>query len=44
MMFPSRDILNRVREEYPAGTRVEHIRMYDFRAPPVGTKRNYGIQ
>lgn len=38
MMFPSRDIVNRVREEYPAGTRVEHIRMYDFQAPPVGTK------
>ena len=38
MMFPSRDIVNCVREEYPAGTRVEHIRMYDFLAPPGGTK------
>lgn len=38
MMFPSRDIVNRVREEYPAGTRVELIKMDDFQAPPIGTK------
>lgn len=38
MMFPSRDIVNRVREEYPAGTRVELVRMDDFQAPPIGTK------
>ena len=38
MMFPSRDIVNCVREEYPEGTRVELIRMDDFQAPPVGTK------
>ena len=37
-MFPSRDIVNCVREEYPEGTRVELIRMYDFQAPPIGTK------
>ena len=37
MMFPSRDIVNRVREEYPAGTRVELVRMDDFQAPPIGT-------
>ena len=24
-MFPSRDIVNRVRAEYPAGTRVELV-------------------
>ena len=38
MMIPSRDIVYRVREEYPAGTRVELIRMDDFKAPPIGTK------
>ena len=38
MMFPSREIVNRVRVEYPAGTRVELIHMDDFQAPPSGTK------
>lgn len=38
MMFPSRDIVNSIREEYPAGTRVELVRMDDFQAPPIGTK------
>ena len=37
-MFPSRDIVNSIREEYPAGTRVELVRMDDFQAPPIGTK------
>jgi len=37
-MFPSREIVNRVREEYPKGTRVELIRMDDFQAPPIGTQ------
>lgn len=30
--------LNRLREEYPAGTRVELVRMDDVQAPPAGTK------
>lgn len=38
MMFPSREIVDRVRAEYPAGTRVELIHMDDFQAPPIGTK------
>ena len=37
-MFPSREIVNRVREEYPEGTRVELVRMDDCQAPPIGTK------
>lgn len=37
-MFPSREIVNRVREEYPEGTRVELMRMDDCQAPPIGTK------
>ena len=38
MMFPSRDIVNSIREAYPAGTRVALVRMDDFQAPPIGTK------
>jgi len=38
MFFPSRDIVERVKKEYPAGTRVELVRMDDFQAPPIGTK------
>ena len=37
-MFPSREIVKRVREEYPEGTRVELVRMDDCQAPPIGTK------
>lgn len=37
-MFPSREIVHQVRAEYPAGTRVELVRMDDFQAPPIGTK------
>ena len=38
MKFPSREIVERVRREYPAGTRVELVRMIDEQAPPIGTK------
>jgi hypothetical protein len=38
MNFPSRDIVERVRQEYPIGARVELIRMDDIQAPPIGTK------
>ena len=38
MKFPSREIVERIRREYPAGTRVELVRMDDVQAPPVGTK------
>lgn len=38
MKFPSREIVERVRREYPAGTRVELMRMDDAQAPPIGTK------
>ena len=37
MRFPSRETVERVRQEYPAGTRVELLRMEDVQAPPVGT-------
>lgn len=38
MRFPSREIVEKVRSEYPAGTRVELVRMNDIQAPPIGTK------
>ena len=38
MKFPSREIVERIRREYPAGTRVELVQMGDAQAPPVGTK------
>ena len=38
MRFPSKETVERVRSEYPAGTRVELVRMDDAQAPPVGTR------
>ena len=38
MKFPSREIVESIRREYPAGTRVELVQMDDVQAPPVGTK------
>ena len=38
MFFQSRDIVEKVRKEYPIGTRVELVRMDDFQAHPIGTK------
>lgn len=37
MRFPSKEIAERIRREYPAGTRVELARMDDPQAPPIGT-------
>jgi len=37
MRFPSRETVERVRRDYPAGTRVELLRMEDVQAPPIGT-------
>ena len=37
MKFPSREIVESIRQEYPAGTRVELVRMDDPQAPPIGT-------
>ena len=37
MKFPSREIVERICREYPAGTRVELVRMDDPQAPPIGT-------
>jgi hypothetical protein len=36
--FPSREIVERIRKQYPVGCQVELVRMDDFQAPPIGTK------
>ena len=38
MRFPSKEIVERVRRQYPAGCRVELTHMDDVQAPPIGTK------
>lgn len=37
MIFPDEKTVERVRNEFPAGTRVRLLRMEDVQAPPVGT-------
>lgn len=36
--FPSKEAVERLRKEYPEGTRVILRRMDDIQAPPLGTK------
>ena len=36
-MFVKREIVERLRTQYPVGTRVELVRMNDEQAPPIGT-------
>lgn len=36
--FPSREIVECLRKRYPAGCRVELVKMDDPQAPPIGTK------
>ena len=36
--FPSRETVERVRRQYPSGTRVELVQMDDLQAPPAGTR------
>ena len=38
MKLPNKEALARLREKYPAGTRVELLHMDDAQAPPVGMK------
>lgn len=37
-MFIRKEILEKLRKQYPPGTRVELIRMGDIQAPPMGTQ------
>ena len=36
MRFPNKDTVERIRRDYPAGTRVELVRMDDAQAPSAG--------
>jgi len=38
MNFPSKETVEGIRKSYPAGCRVELIRMDDTQAPPIGIK------
>lgn len=38
MKFPSKEIVENIRKEYPVGTRVQLVQMDDMQAPPIGTK------
>lgn len=38
MMFPKKEIVERIRKEYSKGTRVMLVNMDDTQAPPLGTK------
>lgn len=38
MKFPDRETVERVRREYPAGTKVAIVHMDDCQAPPAGTE------
>ena len=38
MMFPKQEIVEKIRKEYPKGTRVMLVNIDDTQAPPLGTK------
>nr|DAE04890.1 MAG TPA: protein of unknown function (DUF4314) [Siphoviridae sp. ctPxx43]DAE10267.1 MAG TPA: protein of unknown function (DUF4314) [Siphoviridae sp. ct0yh16] len=38
MRFPNKETVERVRSQYPVGTRVELVEMDDAQAPPIGTQ------
>ena len=38
MMFQKKEIVEKIRKEYPKGTRVRLIKMDDMQAPPLGTE------
>ena len=37
MKFPNKAVVEQIRSQYPAGTRVELVQMDDAQAPPAGT-------
>lgn len=38
MTFPSKETVQQVKNNYPAGTKVKLVKMDDPCAPPIGTK------
>ena len=44
MRFPNKEVVERIRRQFPVGCRVELLRMDDVQAPPIGTKGTvYGV-
>lgn len=44
MKFVKKEIIEKLRQEYPSGTRVELLKMDDEQAPPIGTLGTvYGV-
>lgn len=44
MRFPSKEQIDAIKKQYPAGTRVELVYMDDVQAPPIGTQGTvYGV-
>lgn len=37
MIFPSMEVVERIKARYPVGTRVKLVQMDDPQAPPIGT-------
>ena len=37
MIFVSKRVIEKLRKEYPAGTRIKLVSMDDAQAPPIGT-------
>ena len=42
MRFPNKETVDRIRREYPVGTRVVLVKMDDAQAPPIGTEVTVG--
>lgn len=38
MGFPNKEIVEKLKKEFPKGTRVQLVEMNDVQAPPIGTK------
>lgn len=38
MKFPNKETVDQVRRQFPAGCRVELLKMDDPQSPPIGTK------
>lgn len=38
MSYPGREIVEKLRKEYPKGSRIRLLEMDDSQAPPVGTE------
>lgn len=38
MGFPNKKIVEKLKKEFPKGTRVQLVEMDDVQAPPIGTK------